>query len=219
MRKLFPENASKIVVRRLGVTSSGIDRPLYASEAVRFISVSRLSAIKRVYLNFALVKHVARLMPERRVEWLHVGDGGCMPEISRMISGEMPENLSVTLAGALPNEVVHHLYRTWHPWWTILLSEHEGLPVTLCESASYGVPMIATAVGGVPEIVRDGVNGLLGEPIPDIEALARRVAEVSANRQLHMRMGESAYAGWQAGFDADTLRKQFVDDLMKWKWL
>src|SRR5439155_18192535 len=59
-------------------------------------------------------------------------------------------------------------------WWQratvgLLMSDQEGMPVSLMEAAACGVPVVATAVGGVPEMVEDGVTGLL-VPAGDAEA-------------------------------------------------
>jgi len=61
-------------------------------------------------------------------------------------------------------------------WWQgatlgVLSSDNEGMPVSLMEAAACGVPVVATAVGGVPELVADGVTGLLA-PKGDAVALA-----------------------------------------------
>src|SRR5207245_8261363 len=69
-------------------------------------------------------------------------------------------------------------------WWQratigVLTSDNEGMPVSLMEAAACGVPAVATAVGGVPELVEDGVTGLLVPPgnaaalAEDMEVLLR----------------------------------------------
>ncbi len=60
----------------------------------------------------------------------------------------------------------------------VLASHHEGLPVTVMEALTLGVPVVATAVGGVPQVVHDGENGLLVPP-RDPRALATALARAS----------------------------------------
>src|SRR5262249_56903348 len=58
----------------------------------------------------------------------------------------------------------------------VLASDHEGLPVTVMEALALGVPVVATAVGGLPEVVRSGENGVLvppGDPLALADAIAR----------------------------------------------
>ncbi len=64
----------------------------------------------------------------------------------------------------------------------------EGLGVSLLQAASAGVPIVASRVGGIPEAVRDGVNGLLVPP-GDAEALGRAVSRILGDADLAARMG------------------------------
>jgi len=69
----------------------------------------------------------------------------------------------------------------------------EGLGVGVLEAAAAGRPIVASAVGGIPEIVRDGETGLLVPP-RDSEALARAVLRVLGDSGLAQRLGEAARA-------------------------
>jgi len=72
----------------------------------------------------------------------------------------------------------------------ILPSANEGTPVSAIESLAGGRPVVATAVGGVPDVVRDGVDGFLVTP-GDVEAMADRLARLAADADLRRRMGEA----------------------------
>jgi alpha-maltose-1-phosphate synthase len=80
---------------------------------------------------------------------------------------------------------------------TIRISELLGL--SLLEAMASGTPVIASAVGGVPEIVRDGETGFLVPP-GDVSALRERMAEVLGDDRLAKRMGANARAHVLAGF-------------------
>jgi glycosyltransferase involved in cell wall biosynthesis len=73
----------------------------------------------------------------------------------------------------------------------VLSSRHEGLPVALLEAMAAGRPVVATRVGGVPEVVRDGSEGILVPP-GDPEALAAAMVTVLADADLRARLGEAA---------------------------
>jgi glycosyltransferase involved in cell wall biosynthesis len=82
----------------------------------------------------------------------------------------------------------------------VLPSEHEGLPLALLEAMTAGKPCVATAVGGVPEVVRDGHDGLLVPP-RDSAALAEAMSMLLTDEPLRSRVGASAREG-TARFDA-----------------
>jgi glycosyltransferase involved in cell wall biosynthesis len=71
----------------------------------------------------------------------------------------------------------------------VLPSFTEGLPIVALEAYASGVPVVATAVGGNPEVVADGVDGYL-VPAGDPAALARRILDVLADDDGRRRMGE-----------------------------
>jgi glycosyltransferase involved in cell wall biosynthesis len=70
----------------------------------------------------------------------------------------------------------------------VLPSANEGTPVTAIEALASGCPVVATRVGGVPDVVRDGEDGFLVEP-GDVAALAERLVRLAADPALRARMG------------------------------
>jgi glycosyltransferase involved in cell wall biosynthesis len=76
----------------------------------------------------------------------------------------------------------------------VLPSRHEGLPVTLMEATSVGACVVASAVGGVPQVVTDGLDGLLVPP-GDPAALAAALARVVGDPDLRARLGRAAADG------------------------
>ena len=77
------------------------------------------------------------------------------------------------------------------PWCDVAVSSShtEGLPINVLEAQAAGVPVVATAVGGTPEVVEDGVGGYLVPP-GDPAALARRIADVLRDESSRKTMGE-----------------------------
>lgn len=73
----------------------------------------------------------------------------------------------------------------------VMSSGHEGLPVAIMEAFARGLPVVATTVGGVPQAVRDGVEGRLVPPGRS-DLLARAVVEVAQDDDLRQRMGAAA---------------------------
>ena len=99
-------------------------------------------------------------------------------------------------------------------WWRragigVLTSDSEGMPVSLMEAAACGVPVVATSVGGVPELVDEGVTGYL-IPRGDAAALADRLALLLDDADLRAAMGAAARRRAERRF---TLTRQ-VDQLL-----
>ncbi len=96
---------------------------------------------------------------------------------------------------------------------SVMSSRHEGLPRAVVESLAAGVPVVATAVDGTPEVVRDGVSGFL-VPVADVGAMARGVAAVLENPELRRRMAAAAPEGLDQ-FDIDTMVSR-QEELYQW---
>ena len=88
-------------------------------------------------------------------------------------------------------------------------SRHEGLGSVVLDAMAFGVPVVATAVGGIPEIVAAGVNGMLCEP-DDIACLTAAVLTLHADRDLRQRMGEANRR--RAGeFAAPAMTRRYIE--------
>jgi glycosyltransferase involved in cell wall biosynthesis len=75
----------------------------------------------------------------------------------------------------------------------VLPSGNEGTPVSAIEALAAGCPVVASRVGGVPDVVEDGVDGFLVEP-GDVEGMAERLARLAADSALRTRMGAAGRA-------------------------
>ena len=75
----------------------------------------------------------------------------------------------------------------------VLPSLYEGMPLSILEAMGAGLPVIATAVDGTPEVVEDGETGLLVPPA-DPAALARAVVRLLDDRALAVRLGQNGRA-------------------------
>jgi glycosyltransferase involved in cell wall biosynthesis len=89
----------------------------------------------------------------------------------------------------------------------VLPSHSEGVSLALLEAMAAGLPVIATKVGGLPEVVRDGENGLLIPP-QDSAALAQALARLLADQDLAKKLGENARRDVAANFSLERLGRQ-----------
>jgi glycosyltransferase involved in cell wall biosynthesis len=92
----------------------------------------------------------------------------------------------------------------------VLPSYTEGLPNVALEACAAGVPVVATAVGGTPEVVEDGVNGLLVPP-GDAAALARRILDLADSDSLRAGMSRAGRQVVQTRFTFEEQARQYQE--------
>ena len=120
------------------------------------------------------------------VRFVLVGDGP-MGSRLRTRASELHLGDNVVFAGSRPDAA--RLAGAFDLF--VLPSLVEGLPMALLEAMALGRPTVATEVGGVPEIIEDGVNGLLVPP-GNAQALADGIETVLGDRTLQLKLSESA---------------------------
>ncbi len=123
-----------------------------------------------------------RLVPQKDLDTL-LAAAELVPEATLLLAGDGEERERLEgrarFLGALPRRDVLELLRAADL--AVLSSRWENFPHALVEALAVGTPVVATAVGGVAEIVRDGENGLLVPP-GDAEALAAAIRQALAQR-------------------------------------
>ncbi|MBI5963251.1 MAG: glycosyltransferase family 4 protein [Chloroflexi bacterium] len=96
----------------------------------------------------------------------------------------------------------------------VLPSRWEGLPIALLEAMSAGLPVVATQVEGVDEVVKDGEHGFL-VPVENSEALADAILQLLDNRRLRREMGEAAKAHILEQYTEDIMCEQYFQIITK----
>ena len=147
-----------------------------------------------------------------------------MPEVTLAIAGDGPDRGALErrarelglgerarFMGSVPREQVLRLFRAADA--SLLSSAWENLPHTVVEALAVGCPVIATAVGGVPEVVRDRQNGLLVPP-NDASALADAIQTFFADDELRARLTGAATAS-VAGHTEETVFTRIEDELLR----
>lgn len=87
---------------------------------------------------------------------------------------------------------------------TVIASRYENFPMTLLEAISLGCPVVATAVGGIKEVIKDGINGLLVERV-QAENLAEKVFELLNNHSLRESLSQNALEDCAANFQPSVV--------------
>jgi N-acetyl sugar amidotransferase len=151
---------SKIKLSYLGTTSN-FDGPLPQKKETFFtvVSCSNLISLKRIGL---VIETLA--LTRLEIYWVHFGDGVMRPMLEEK-ARLLPGNVHVDFKGRVDNEIVLQFYQSHFVDLFISLSESEGLPVSMMEAISCGIPILACGVNGVPEIVTTETGILLPKEI------------------------------------------------------
>ncbi|HEU5002997.1 MAG TPA: glycosyltransferase [Actinomycetota bacterium] len=162
--------------------------------------VGRLAAIKDHDTFLAMAAQVARARPD--VTFVVAGDGGLRQTLERTAGSVLGDR--VRFLGWITDLPV--LYGALDL--VVLTSRNEGTPVALIEAGAAGRPVVATDVGGVPEVVRDGETGYV-VPARDPAATAARALQILAAPELAARFGAAGREWVRSRFSAERL----VEDL------
>jgi sugar transferase (PEP-CTERM/EpsH1 system associated) len=192
---------------RLRTILNGIDLTRFAFQGPcddgPIVTVSRLSPEKDVANLIRAAAIVVVQRPDIRIEI--AGDGPLRAELAHLTAelrltdhvifhGEV-RDIPALLAGA----------RVF-----VLPSQTEGISLTLLEAAARGLPIVATAVGGSPEVVAAGASGVLVPP-RDPAALANGILSVLSDAELGHRMGKAGRERVEKSFDINTMTRQYED--------
>jgi len=165
--------------------------------------VSNFRAVKRIEDLVYAMCIVTKTAPDARL--ILVGDGPERHRIERLID-RLGIRQSVLLDG----------YRSDVPErlkcmdTLVLCSETESAPLTILEAMSSGLPVVATNVGGIPEIVEHGRNGYL-VPLKHPEDIAERLLELNADKGKMRRMGEQARETVLDRFSTDKVVGRYLE--------
>lgn len=91
----------------------------------------------------------------------------------------------------------------------VLSSRFEGLPLSIIEAMRQGLPIVASRVGGVPELVADGINGFMFEP-GDSAGLAQSLSTILGDENLRLRMGEESRRRFLNEFSKEKMVEETV---------
>ena len=189
---------------RLGDATVDLDyRSLYGIPSDAFVVgwVGRMTGVK----DTDAVLEILRATRERGVDAVlcMVGDG---PDRVRLeqVAHDLGIARSTYFVGYQTD--VAGYYRLFDAF--VLPSVNEGTPVSAIEALASGIPVVATRVGGVPDVVTEGVDGFLVSP-RDTEAAADRLAELARDPELRRRFGEAGRAGMRERYSVERL----VDDV------
>lgn len=177
----------------------------------RLLTVSRLVEVKGIEHAIRAVAVLKDRVP--RLRYQIVGDGPLRNYLEALSTCLGLRN-TVEFLGTVYQDEVGVLYQHAHAF--LLASvltetgEEENQPVVLAEAQACGLPVIATAIGGIAECVRDGHSGFLVPP-GNPEAIASRIYWLASHSEAWVRMGRAGRELVERQFNLEILTDQLVD--------
>jgi glycosyltransferase involved in cell wall biosynthesis len=167
-----------------------------APDAPVLLQTATLRPQKAVEVMIAATALVRRTYPDVRLLVAGGGDAGAL----RALAAEHGVADAVSLLGARTDVADLRAAATVG----VLSSDFEGMPLAVLEYMAAGLPVVATDVGGLPEIVRDGETGFLVAP-RDPAALAERIGHLLADPALAREMGERGRRRQKEQFSSEAM--------------
>ncbi len=220
-RRVISETCGPALAERVAVIHCGVEPAVYApgpehrdegqGAGLRIIAIGTLHEVK----GQSHLIEACRLLRERGVvaSCVIVGDGPDGPALSRQVADGGLEG-SVTLIGQLTESAVidalHAADVLVAPSVPTRRGKREGIPVVLMEGMAAGLPVVASRLSGIPELVEDGVSGILVPPA-DPASLATALADLAADPDRRRRMGAAGRATVVRDFDVNTNAGRLIE--------
>ncbi len=204
----------KITISRLGVDNKYNlnECPPKNMDVIRIVSCSRVDPVKRIDLIWKiLLNHFGN----EQIEWHHFGDGTEYEKLKKIIHEQstMVPSVKVVFHGWTKQEDLFNFYQTHYVDCFLNVSESEGIPVSIMEAMSFGIPVIATDVGATSEIVNNKNGYLINVSFDNTDVLSN-ILSVAKKDNILMR--ENAYITWRDKYQATANYNELNDLLSKY---
>ena len=216
LRETYPSYAKNIMVARLGTTLEEKDKmeakELQEKKTLRIVSCSNIISLKRLPIMIDAFSKIEDIP----IEWTHIGSGNQKDRVLRLCKEKLGANIDYKFLGQISNLEVKKIYQEKKFHLFLNMSETEGLPVSIMEAASFGIPVIATDVGGTSEILCNGKNGYLVPANVTADEVAGFIRKI-----YHMEMDEynqlrtNSYKIWKKHYQAEENYRKFIQLLYK----
>lgn len=209
----YPYEHCKVDISRLGTKDYGIEKKEQKDDAEHmpfFVSCSRISPEKRIE---KIIDALALIDDE--IQWVHIGGGDTIDELKKYAHKKLGDktNIHYSIVGNMDNEEVIRYYGDHYIDAFVNVSSVEGIPVSIMEASSFGIPAIATDVGGTGEIIKDEYNGYLLPADFSDELLASRITSFIRDTAKTEQMRKNARTEWETNYNEERNYQLFAESV------
>lgn len=174
------------------------------NECFNILFLGIIDKRKGIYDLIEAVKQITKNDFEKSLNFIIAGTGNDEEEIKKIIN-DLGINNYFEFTGWISAEQKKEVLSKSHL--LVLPSYNEGLPVSIVEAMSYGMPIISTNVGSINEAVFNRINGYLLEP-GDVEGLSQAIKEIVENTQLWEQFSNNSLEIFNRDFDNENYFKK-----------
>lgn len=212
LKNKFPEYEEKISTRLLGTVDYSEKIYERSEECIQVVSCSNVVEVKR--LDF-LIEALA-LIKDIPIKWTHYGDGILMDKIKKLAKEKLTGKILYDFKGNTDNQKLLQEYGEKNYYLFINVSSSEGIPVSIMEAMSFGIPCIATDVGGTKEIINTPENGILIDANISKECLAEYIREFcNLDTEMYMLLRKNARNTWLEKYNSRKNYTEFIRELTR----
>ena len=197
-------------VSYLGVTRPDVDiTKANKSNKYVIVSCSNLIPLKRIDL---IIYALASVKCTREIEWFHFGDGILRTELEKIADKTLGSLKGITyrFMGYYANDDLLRFYSANRVDLFINASSTEGVPVSIMEAQSFGIPVIATDVGGVKEVVNESTGSLIRADFSQVDLVQLIEYYTNLTEKESDDIRENAEKNWNSNFNAVSNYKDFI---------
>ncbi|GJQ37204.1 MAG: glycosyl transferase family 1 [Anaerolineaceae bacterium] len=215
LREKYPQFKEKYEAALLGVKDPGGFSQPSTDGVLRLVSCSNFHPVKRIDLLFESVMTAAKKRPLQRIEWTHFGGvGEIRQQYTERVINEFPANAKASFPGYKSQHELLHTYLSNPVDIFLNVSSTEGTSVAMMEAISCGIPVLATAVGGNVEVVREK-NGLLLSENPTPDEIADALLSGCDHREAWLKKRQGSREVWQERYNKTTNFEAFAQKLVE----
>lgn len=208
----YKVDKTKFFVRYLGIMNE------LNTECVRYngsnefliVSCSTMNQVKRIHLIIESLKYI-----EFPVKWVHFGGGPLYNELRLKAEKELPSNIEWKITGFVSNKEIINFYNHYSDKISIFInvSSSEGIPVSIMESMSYGIPCLATNVGGTNELVFNDNGYLINPNLTPVE-ISNVIKSIDLRSETYLKKRENCRLKIYNDFNGKENAKKFYSSLI-----
>ena len=209
-RRFLADQSKEIRVVPFGVDIDFFKRQSPRPDDPKPLIISFIKHLKKKYGPHVLINAFAKLRPsERNLRLILAGEGEMEDELRGMVK-ELGIEESVEFTGRLDRDGVRDLLEKSDIFVQPSIYQSESFGVAAVEAQAVEVPVVASRVGGVPDVVHDGEGGFLVEP-DDADGLAEAIDKLVDDASLRKRMGETGRKWVLEKYDWNINAKQMEE--------